>query len=1146
MREPKAFERRTAAKQARGKGRSYNTGKGAAPRRVPGGKALARQFFFAEQRLIDEARDGRSALEELSKTSISRSRARPVRLAASKVPSFLTAFREKTALDTAAATMVPQSWHPLGPFSTPHGQTYGSGPKSRPSVAGRIGAIAVDPSDDQHILIGAAGGGMWESKDAGKTWTPRTDDQPSLAIGAVAFDPQNPTVVYAGTGEGDSTFPSDPTSILGIGLLRSTDGGTTWTVHATNPFERTGFYDIAIDPLNRNHLLAGTSVGLFESKNGGTSWTQRRAQRTWSISIHPAVAGDPNSTKEIFAASADGLFRSANGGTAWSKITLPGAPTSFDRVEVCHAPSDGNVVYVVAAGPPMIPDQVFGGSMPTPYLWRRSIFGGAFSRLAAPTDLQTQQAWYDWFAGVAPNNPDVLYVGGINAHKGIRSAAGTWSWTNISAKTSGDSTHPDQHAIAFSPTDPNVVYLGNDGGIYRSPDGGVTWQSLNKGLCVSEVEFLAQHPQFEAWLIAGLQDNGTMRYQGQALWFHVADGDGGDCGVNRVSPYTCYHTYYGMGIARSVEGGSWESWTGPPNFVIGPPVSQADDYPNGALFYPPVEVNGPVVVQAGRAVFISRNDGNTWTRVGLPSGAGVASALAIPTATRIYVGTTQGRVFRIDFSAGQWQPAVALGQPVAGFISDVLVDPNDATRIYVTYQASAGGRVFRSDNGGSNWTNITAGLPDIGINAIEIDPTNTNNLFVAADLGVYRSNNGGTSWTAFNNGLPNALVKDLVFHQPSRLLRAGTQSRGVWEIAVDQAAIPEVEIYLRDSAVDTGRLSPSPSDVDDPFHLGSKAFWFQSPDIKIDSPSFQRPSASDIDFEVFADDESMLDDGIQFADGLQHESPQRNRTVRVFIQVHNRGVKAALNVSVKVFFANSELTLPNLPNGFWTNFPNNSLPVGSPWQAIAAHKTIAQVEAGKAQIVSFDWPVAPTVPSTVALLAITTADNDSLSTTELNVTTLVQNNKQCGLKNVTAINPSPVVGPTVRAVPLEVHQKEVSTPFSLEFDQAAKNIVRGVVLSKELAKVARKAKLKRIKLTSEDKDELNKLLATTPALKQKLDTSTAYRLGSDQWLQDIEPDGKGSETLVLLLNPEVHGTHGSIVQKASDGTILGGLTLKAV
>jgi len=168
---------------------------------------------------------------------------------------------------------------------------------------------------------------------------------------------------------------------------------------------------------------------------------------------------------------------------------------------------------------------------------------------------------------------------------------------------------------------------------------------------------------------------------------------------------------------------------------------------------------------------------------------------------------------------------------------------------------------------------------------------------VAADVGVYRSVNAGAVWTSFNNKLPNALIKDLAFHPRSRLLRAATQSRGVWEIVVDQATMPSVEVYLRDSTVDSGRSSPSPSGVPDPFSFGSQTFWWQCQDIKVDSPSFQSQLASDVDFQFFEDDHGI------FAAGLKHENPQRNRTVRVFAQIHNRGINPAANVAVKIFFA---------------------------------------------------------------------------------------------------------------------------------------------------------------------------------------------------------------------------------------------------
>jgi hypothetical protein len=142
---------------------------------------------------------------------------------------------------------------------------------------------------------------------------------------------------------------------------------------------------------------------------------------------------------------------------------------------VAHAPSEGGVVYAFGAKQPPPGQPISQG-----FLWRRGSASGAFETVPLPNDLEVGQAWYDWFAAVAPNNPDVIYLGAIN--RGVRNASGVWSWTNISARTTGDSIHPDQHAIAFGPQNANEVYIGNDGGIFKSRDAGTTWESLNKGL----------------------------------------------------------------------------------------------------------------------------------------------------------------------------------------------------------------------------------------------------------------------------------------------------------------------------------------------------------------------------------------------------------------------------------------------------------------------------------------------------------------------------------------------------------------------------------------------------------------------------------------------------------------------------------------
>jgi photosystem II stability/assembly factor-like uncharacterized protein len=644
-------------------------------------------------------------------------------------------------------------WRSLGPWTIPNGQTYGS---SRVNVSGRVSAVAIDPGNAAHVLVGAANGGVWESKDRGASWAPRTDYAPTLAVGALAFDPRSPATVYCGTGEGNWWW------FLGAGILRSTNGGTTWSTLCTAPFVGQGFFDLLVDPADGQHLLAGTTGGLYVSTDGGVTWTRRRTARTWSLAIAPAGGR----SAEILAACSDGVYRSTNGGTSWSAVTLGGSPGSFDRLAVAIARSSPGIAYA------------WGSRGGTPYLWRRS--GGSWAGVAPPPGVNTGQAWYDWFLAVAPDRPGQIYCGAIEVHRGDLSGS-TWTWRNLTNKgSSGQSIHPDQHAIAFEPGRPDTIYVGNDGGLYRSPDRGITWTHCNNGLVISEFEFVAHDPGSSRRLIGGTQDNGTERWTGSPTWEHVADGDGGDCGINRTNPLVAYHTYYGMSPERSGNGGGFGSWT-----WIGPPVPSGE----GSLFYPPLEcsaTNGNTIAIGGDRVYVSRNNGAAWTPLAFPGG-GRASAMYVPNADSLYVGTTDGRVFRSRWAGAAWSGLTALTTPRANaFVSDLYVDPANANRIWATYSRIGGGRVYRSDDGGATWLDrTTSALPGLPLNAIQVDPANANRAWVAADLGVYETRDGGASWRDFSNGLPNMFVGDLLYHPHARVLRAGTRNRGVWEIPVD-------------------------------------------------------------------------------------------------------------------------------------------------------------------------------------------------------------------------------------------------------------------------------------------------------------------------------------------------------------------------
>jgi len=741
-----------------------------------GGKALARLELFLAARGLGEA-----AEEVVAPVARGRGRKRATRARGGAAPNIgalyaATAEALHPAADEDAPSEVPRTrrkrataaaepaesaapppapfnpalgpgWRSLGPEYMANGQTYGS---SRVDVSGRIAAIAIDPRNANHILVGSAAGGIWETRDRGASWSPRSDFAPTLTTGAIAFDPTAPATVYCGTGEGNWW------ARLGAGVMRSTDGGTTWTVIAGAPFVGQGFYDLVVDRTNRMHLLAGTTNGLYESANGGVTWTARRNARTWDLSM---------ATGEVLAACPDGVFRSTNGGTTWAAVTLPGAPLGgFDRLAVSHAPSTPAVAYA------------FGASGTAGFLWRRATAGGAWTAVTPPAGLSTGQAWYDWFLGVAPNNGNRIYVAGIEVYRGELSGT-TWTWVNISNKgATGDSIHPDQHAIAFDPVTPDTIYVGCDGGLFQSPNRGTNWTSLNRGLAITEIEYLDHDIGSSRYLLAGTQDNGSIRYTGSAVWEHAADGDGGDCSVGTVVPTTVFHSFFGMGMERSTTKGNFGSWG-----WIGPNVPA--NY--NALFYPPLETQGASVAQAGQSVFISRNSGTAWTEIALPAGC-TGSAMEMPTPDQVLVGCTNGRIFRLTWSGAAWSAAAALTTPRAGaWISDISCHASNPNRIWATSTSLGGARVWRSDNGGTTWTDTSAGLPALPLNSVEVDASNLNRIWVAADLGVFQSLDAGATWATYTNGLPNSFVGDLVFHPHARVLRAGMRNRGVWEIPVD-------------------------------------------------------------------------------------------------------------------------------------------------------------------------------------------------------------------------------------------------------------------------------------------------------------------------------------------------------------------------
>lgn len=894
------------------------------------------------------------------------------------------------------------NWVPLGPQAIPNGQTYGG---SRVLVSGRVTAIVVDPTNPDIIYLGSANGGVWKTTNGGQTWTPKSDHEASLAIGALAMDPTDHLVLYAGTGEGNLTYykqflSSVQDSYYGSGVLKSSDGGTTWTLRGTTDFTGESFFRIAVNPSPATTLFAATSSGVYRSTDGGVTWSQMKnglPAISGSILGASDVAIDPTSPTTVYAAFwEDGIYKTTTAGVAnpaWTKLGggLP-AGAGMGRIGLGTSASSPQTLYAA-----------FGSN-----LYVTTNGGTTWTAVPVPAAFSVDE--YGNNVAVDPTTPDIVYVSGYpDLWKASRNpATSVWTVTNV-----GLSIHPDNHAFAFHPTNHLGVYAGSDGGVYRSTDGGVTWSdAINRGLCLTQFEFVDQHPTSDAVVFGGTQDNGTEQFRNSLVFHHADDGDGGYVAVDQSQPTNVLHVYYNRSLARSIAGGGFGTWTSVATGLAGAPI-----------FYPPFaldQTNQNNIAYGTDRINLDGAQGTgspAWpTKVTLP-GLGVGemvTAVTYVTSTRIYAGTNLGKVYRLNQSGGTWTAAAIHAAPFPQrFIWDIETLPGDPNTVIVGVSGFGTAHVWRGvvpAMGAATWTSVSGSgagqLPDIPVYALAIEPADANTMYIGTDIGVFRTINGGSSWAPFSSGLPNAPVFDLRLHAPARLLRLGTHGRGMWERMLDVPAMPDRDIFVRDNGMDTGRFTPSPSDVAaafaDPLHavaLGDHLWWWQCVDIKIDAleggvPAYQM-NVADVDF-------------VAFDAKLAHRNPQRGNVNRVYVQVHNRGIQPAANVTVKILYADASLGLPDLPSDFWSAFPGDSVDT-SVWHPVGVAQTVPSLPATQPAILEWNWTPPMSAADHSCMLVVVTSPDDPIPTANqgLVVGTLVLHEKRAGLKNLHVVNIPP-------------------------------------------------------------------------------------------------------------------------------------------
>jgi len=421
-----------------------------------------------------------------------------------------------------------------------------------------------------------------------------------------------------------------------------------------------------------------------------------------------------------------------------------------------------------------------------------------------------------------------------------------------------------------------------------------------------------------------------------------------------------------------------------------------------------------VAFGSGNQIFISSNFGTSWPEVvTLPAGSGSAFSMIFASATRLFVGTTSGRVFRLDRgAAGVTVTRIdnVTGGPLslAGLITDIAVDASDATfnSIFLCFGGTGDFRhVWRFDGAAWQARSGTAGsgteLLDVEHNAIQFDRI-TNHVYVGADVGAWESADGGNSWTPISNGLPDAPVYDLQIHPTTRLLRACLHGRGIFELKLDTPPLPDVELYVRDTVLDTGRGINTDGRNDPSVFPTGPVLHYLSPNIKVDVPTpggYQTPTTS-IDFLTFNE---ILVDG---SNGVGTNSAPPTVHNRVYVEVHNRGRVDAVNVQVIAALTNASAGLGLLPVGYTANVVAGTALPGPDWTTLGV-QSIPLLRAGSPRVVAFDLPstVLP-LPASLpgqshyCLVAFLNAAQDPFTATERNVDLLTLADRKVGQKNL--------------------------------------------------------------------------------------------------------------------------------------------------
>ncbi len=734
---------------------------------------------------------------------------------------------------------LPPTWEAVGPMN----------------IAGRVTAVAIHPKN-RILFAGTAAGGVWRSKDFGKTWQEPSNflylpaDQPhqgfgghvswpSGNIGALAINPSDPSHVYCATGEANLSADSYP----GCGLFHSPDNGDHWYPLSLP----TGFPDalsnenlprrvgaIAVDPFDPQHIRIGgvthsdiDPAGMFFSRDGGKTWdVEPLAKRNYychAVLFHPKRKGVIFAVADVRGAASP-LWKSDDAGKTWKQLgshkqakrSLPPG-YMFGRTSIAIAPSAPDTIYAYAGDRK---SRVLG-------VFRSDDLGDSWRRIDhGPLFREESQMSYTNTIAVHPRNRDFVVCGGLDL---LISEDSGKQWRRATRWDEDPPAgpryaHGDHHALAILPN--GWIIDGNDGGIAVSQDAGKSWEMRNQGMNTTMFYDIDVAPTNSNCMGGGTQDNGTLlrdTTDKPGQFRKVIHGDGAWMVYDHMDEENIFGSYHEVHLFRHLRkgGGGWlKSGGGDKWHDVSPNMTREERKSRAiaVMVIDPVCKRGKKTVWVGtKRLWRTLDAGRSWKPTSPVFDDSAISAIEVADANSklIFVGTTNGGLYRSLDGGKTWSENLAGPEVPPRLISriDTHVHPETGvSRVLITLAGSGVGKfliergssgafldrgyshIFLSEDDGITWIDLDRGsLPDLAYHAAVFETQPPYRAFVGGDYGVFmlqRSPQGkddNYEWVTISGNLPHVIVSDLVYHHEDHILTAATYGRGIWRLKLDEA-----------------------------------------------------------------------------------------------------------------------------------------------------------------------------------------------------------------------------------------------------------------------------------------------------------------------------------------------------------------------